>query len=94
MQPGVSIGFLSGSKGSRYIDKNLSGLVEPAVSLEQFNKVIWKAHFRVGVRYSFDKLDIGVYPHYSYTLNNVLNSQRVDQRFGNFGASIGAYYKF
>jgi hypothetical protein len=94
VQPGVSIGFLSGSSGSRYIDKSLSGLVDPAISLEQFNKVVWKVHFRVGVRYSFDKLDIGVYPHYSYTLNNVLNSNKVDQRYGNLGLSFGVYYKF
>ena len=94
VQPGVSVGFLSGSRGSRYIDKNLRGLVEPSASLEQFNKVIWKAHLRVGVRYVFEKWDLGLYPHYSYTLNNVLNSTKVDQRYGNFGVSIGAYYRF
>lgn len=93
VQPGVSIGFLSGSRGSRYINKSLEGLVEQSSSLEQFNKVIWKAHFRVGVRYSMQKCDVGIYPHYSYTLNNVLNSTKVDQRYGNLGVSLGVYYK-
>ena len=94
VQPGISIGFLSGSRGSRYIDKNLSGLVSSTNTLEQFNKVIWKAHFRVGVRYSLEKLDVGLYPHYSYTLNNVLNFTKVDQRFSNLELSLGVYYKF
>ena len=94
VQSGVSVGFLSGSRGSRYIDKSLGGLVEQSTALEQFNKVIWKAHFRVGVRYSLNNWDIGLYPHYSYTLNNVLNSDKVDQRYGNLGISLGVYYKF
>jgi len=93
VQPGVSIGILSGSRGSRYIDKSLTALVDPSSSLEQFNKIIWKAHFRVGVRYSLQNWEIGLYPHYSYTLNNVLNSKKVDQRFGNLGLSLGVYYK-
>ena len=93
LQPGVSIGFLSGSRGSRYIDKSLTGLVDQANSAEQLNKVIWKAHFRVGVRYSMHKWDVGIYPHYSYTLNNVLKSTKVDQRYGNLGISLGVYYK-
>lgn len=93
VQPGVSIGFLSGSKGSRYIDKSLARLVDEANIVEQFDKVIWKAHFRVGVRYSMNKWDVGIYPHYSYTLNNVLISSKVDQRYGNLGLSLGVYYK-
>jgi len=93
VQPGVSVGFLTGSKGSRYINKDLSGLVAAANQTEQFRSVIWKAHFRVGVRYSMEKWEIGLYPRYSVTLNNILKTDQVLQRYQSLGVMMGVYYK-
>ncbi|MCT4623492.1 MAG: outer membrane beta-barrel protein [Schleiferiaceae bacterium] len=93
IQPGFSVGFLTQSNGARYMRKDLTGL-QPTNNIEQFNSILWKLHFRIGIRYALKDFDIGLYPHYNYTLNNVLNNKAVEQKFGNFGASIGVYYKF
>ncbi len=94
VQPGFSVGFLTGSRGSRYVNKKVSGLVSPENQTEQFKRVIWKTHLRIGVRYSFKDWDLGVYPHYSVTLNNILKTDDVFQRYQSFGVMLGGYYKF
>jgi len=91
---GISVGFLTGSTGSRYINKDLSDLNNTATQTEQFRQVIWKTHLRMGVRYSLDKWEFGLYPNYSVTLNNILKTDKVFQRYQNFGILVGAYYKF
>ena len=92
LQGGVAFGFLTGVTGSQYINKTMSSL--SGNNVEQFNKVLYNAVLRTGVRFALSQnMEVGIYPTIRYTLNSVIREDITRQRYFGYGLQIGLSYR-
>jgi hypothetical protein len=95
VQTGLSLGILTGTKGSYYINPELDGLASPEFQTDQFRKYNISGMLRAGVRYRISpQLQTAFYPTIRSTFTNVLNNNDTSQRYWGYGLSVGLVYEF
>ena len=95
VQGGFAVGFLTTTNSVRYINTKLDGLVAVQTQKDQFQKVLFSAMLRAGVRFEIaPRWQAGVYPTLRYNLNSALNLNGVKQNYLGYGFNIGLSYRF
>lgn len=95
LQTGASIGILSGTTGSTYIDYNLDYPLSHEEHKNQFTQLNYYFILRAGVGYKLGRnWMLGLYPDLRFGLNSVLKNEAINQRYNRFGLTLGVYYQF
>ena len=95
VQPGISMGFLTYTSGSRYIRQDETGIYSAAEHQEQFNSIHWMLNMRAGVFYRFSpQWKAGLQPGFRYSLNSVFRDKAINQKYFALGVTAGVYYRF
>ncbi len=95
VQGGFAVGFLTATNGARYINTNVDGLLSNEAAAEQFQQVIFSAMLRSGVRFALaPRWEASVYPTLRYSLNSVVKTEGINQKYLGYGLQVGLSYRF
>lgn len=94
LQVGGSIGILTGTSGSVYINNRVDGLQTAGAHRTQFRQYNGALLLRTGVRYALSpEIQATLYPTFRYGVTNAFKSDAIRQKYWGYGLTFGLRYR-